>query len=126
MAVVASITISGTVSSLQTGSKSIAVTLSFAAAAAQVQEVVLALGANTITLPTVAAQGGNQTSGCIIVLPITNSSITTLKGVTGDTGIALGKTSTQVITWDPTAPPTNFVLTSVSAQTNLNTEITFF
>jgi hypothetical protein len=82
---------------------------------------VLAAGANTITIPTLPAP-----TGCIIKLPATNTSVVTLKGITGDTGIAIGKTSTQVLTWDATAVPASFVLTSVATQTGLTTEITFF
>jgi len=125
MPVVASVTIAGIVSALQTGSKTLEKTIAAPAANGVVQQIVLQSGANTITVPT-AANSVNVPSGCIINLPLTNTNIVTLKGVTGDTGIAIGKTTTQVLTWDVTAPPTSFVLTSAATQTGLFTEITFF
>jgi hypothetical protein len=118
----ASIRIEGQITSLPTGSVKVGpIDLTSAAANGQVQWVVLQAGANTITLPASPAP-----SGCVITLPSTNTSIVTLKGITGDTGIALGKTTTQVLNWDSTAAPTSFCLTSVSTQTGLATQITFF
>ena len=122
MAATASITISGSISNTPTGSRNIGpITLTSAAANGYVQQIVLQAGANTITIPTLPAP-----SGCIITLPATNTSVTTLKGVTGDTGIAIGKTTSLVLNWDATALPASFVLTSVSTQTGLVTEIQFF
>jgi len=124
MAATASITISGTISNTPTGSRAVGpITLTSAAANGQVQQLVLAAGDNTITVPT-----GIATSGCIIQLPATNTSVTTLKGTSGgsDTGIAIGKTTAQVLNWDATAAPANFILNSVSTQTSKVTEITFF
>lgn len=51
-----------------------------------VDTVALSSGANTITPPTGA-------TGCTIVPLTTNSTLMTLKGVSGDTGIALALTS---------------------------------
>ena len=122
MASTASISIAGTVRGSLTGDKNIGpFNLASSAANPVIQVLVLQAGANTITPPTLPA-----TSGCIIKLPLTNTSIVTLKGVTGDTGVALGKVTTQVLNWDSTAPPTTFVLTSASTQTGLNTEISYF
>jgi hypothetical protein len=86
-----------------------------------VQELVLQSGANTITVPATPAP-----TGCIIQLPVGNTAVTTLKGVTGDTGIAIGKTGWAVIPFDPAAVPASFVLTSASTQTGLFTYISFF
>lgn len=122
MAAVATISITGQIYGTPTGSKTIGpYALTSAAANGTVQTIVLQAGANTITLPVTPAP-----TGCVITLPATNTSVTTLKGVTGDAGIAIGKTGTIVLTWDPTALPTSFVLTSVSTQTALATEIAFF
>lgn len=122
MAASATITIGGSVQASPTGSKFIGpISITSAAANLGVTEVVLQSGANTITPPVTPA-----TSGCIIQLNAANTSIVTLKGVTGDTGIALGKTTTTLLNWDPTAPPATFVLTSVATQTALATEITYF
>ncbi len=122
MAATAHLLIQGSIIGTLTGTRVLGpITLSSATANGQVQQLVLQAGANTITVPTTPAP-----SGCIIVLPATNTSVTTLKGVTGDTGVAIGKTTTQVLNWDATAVPASFVLNSVSTQTGLITEITFY
>jgi len=86
-----------------------------------VQYIVLQAGANTITPPTAPAP-----TGCLIKLPSSNTSVVTLKGASGDTGIAIGKTTGTVLHWDKTAVPASFVLSSVSTQTGLYTEIHYF
>ena len=122
MTATASVTISGNVTGAPTGSRNIGpITVSSAAANGTVQQVVLQAGTNTITVPV-----SPNTTGVVITLPATNTSIVTLKGVAGDTGIAIGKTTTFVLMWDPTAPPASFVLTSVATQTGLATELSFF
>lgn len=122
MAANALVTITGSFQGLPTGSRSLGpITLNSATANGQVTEVVLQSGANTITVPATPA-----TSGCIIALPATNTAVVTLKGVSGDTGIAIGKTTTTVLNWDPAAAPSSFVLNSASTQTGLATEVTFF
>jgi hypothetical protein len=86
-----------------------------------VQYIELQSGANTITPPTSPAP-----AGCVIALPSDNTAIVTLKGVTGDTGIAIGKVTRTVLHWDRTAVPTSFVLNSAATQTGKYTEITYF
>jgi hypothetical protein len=122
MAANATVTISGQVTGLPDGS-GVAfgpLTITSAAANWQTQAVVLASGANTITVPTTPAP-----TGCLVVLPSGNTAVTTLKGVSGDTGIAIGKTSALLICWDPTAVPASFVLNSASLQ-SAPTQIKFF
>lgn len=122
MAATATITLSGNVSGDPTGARTVGpINVTSAAANGQITQVVLQSGANTITVPTTPAP-----TGCVIQLPASNTAVTTLKGVSGDTGIAIGKTSTQLITWDPTAVPASFVLNSAATQTGLITEIMFF
>lgn len=122
MAAAARIKIEGTITGTATGTRGVGpIVLSSAAANGQVQQVVLQAGANTITVPATPAP-----NGCIIQLPATNTSVVTLKGVTGDTGIAIGKVTAHVLCFDPAAVPANFCLTSVSTQTGLITEIIFF
>lgn len=122
MAATSSVSIHGMVQGTPTGNRTIGpLTISNATGSGIVQNVVLQSGANTITPPTSPAP-----AGCIIKLPSTNTAITTLKGVTGDTGIALGKTTTTLLNWDSTAVPSTFVLTSASTQTGLVTEIAYF
>ena len=122
MSASANIMITGQITNTPTGSRVIGpISLTSSAASPQVQEIVLQSGANTVTCPVTPAP-----SGCIIALNPANTAVVTLKGVTGDTGIAIGKTSTLVLNWDATAAPASFVLTSASTQTGLATEITFF
>src|SRR3990167_8626299 len=63
----------------------------------------LASGANTITVP------DTDCSVCIFVPPTTNTQTITLKGVTGDTGIALDPVLPALI---PLADVASFVLTA--------------
>lgn len=86
-----------------------------------VQQVVLAAGTNTIYTPTITTP-----AGCIITLPSTNTSLVTLKGITGDTGVPIGKTGSIVLSWDSANVPVYFVLSSASTQTGLLTQIDFF
>jgi len=122
MAAQASVTISGQITGTPVGSQTIGpLTATSAAACGQIQELVLQSGANTITVPSTPAP-----TGVVIQLPSANTAVTTLKGVTGDTGIALGKTGFFMLCFDPTAVPASFVLTSASTQTGLFTYIQFF
>lgn len=121
MAASATVSVYGTIQSMSTGTKALAASISSAAASGTVTEVVLQSGANTITVPTSPAP-----TGCLIQLPSTNTAVTTLKGVGGDTGIAIGKTGFLVLTWDATALPSSFVLNSAATQTGLVTQISFF
>ena len=81
-----------------------------------VNQIPLSSGANTIAVPSGAT--------CVIVQPpLSNTVLITLKGITGDTGVALHKTlATGPINLDSTQ--TSFVLTAASAITALTT-ITF-
>jgi hypothetical protein len=122
MAAAATITIGGQITGTPAGARTVGpISITSAAANGVVTQVVLQAGANTITIPTSPAP-----TGCIIQLPSTNTSVTTLKGVGGDTGIAIGKTGAMMLCFDPTAVPSNFVLSSVSTQTGLITEIIYF
>lgn len=122
MAATATIRIDGSIAGAPDGTHVIGpLYITSSAANASVQQLVLQSGANTITTPT-----NISTSGCIICLPSANTAVVTLKGVSGDTGIAIGKTTTQVLNWDPTAAPSSFVLNSASTQTGLTTTIIFF
>jgi hypothetical protein len=76
-----------------------------------------ASGANTITVPSFAA-------GAIIRPASTNTQTLTLKGVTGDTGVAISKINPTVISFD-TSPPANFVLTAGGAFSTI-LEVDFF
>lgn len=71
----------------------------------QVQIITLSVGANTITAPT----GGSTPTAVTIIPPTANTTLITLKGITGDTGIPLHKTDPTTIAVDTTL--TTFVLT---------------
>lgn len=60
--------------------------------------VTLASGDNTIAVPT----GGSVHTAVSIVKPSTNTALLKLKGVGGDTGVALHKTDPDSISLDPT------------------------
>ena len=121
MAATASITITGTIQATPAGGIQIGpLTITSAAANWQIQQIALGIGTNTITTPTAPAP-----TGVIIVFPA-GSNVHTLKGVAGDTGIALGKNTIQLMTWDPTAPPASFVVNASAADTGLDTEFIFF
>jgi hypothetical protein len=75
-----------------------------AASPGQVDIVTLASGANTITPPS----GGSTPKACTIVPPAGNTNTITLKGISGDTGVALHKTDPSVIALDN--PSGTFVL----------------
>lgn len=122
MSAVASINISGSITSAAGGSNVFGpFNISSNAANPAITEIVLASGDNTITVPATPA-----TSGCVIVLNSANTVVTTFKYAGGDTGFPIGKTTKQVLNWDPTAAPATFILNAASAQTGLNTEIRFF
>lgn len=70
----------------------------------------LTLGANTITAPVVT---GIVVTGLTIVPPAGNTSLITLKGVTGDTGVPLHLTDPTSISLDTTF--TSLVLNAAAA-----------
>jgi hypothetical protein len=67
-------------------------------------------GANTITVPTVT---GITVKGATIVPPSGNTSAITLKGIAGDTGIAISKTDPTSIAFE--TAPASFVLNAGAA-----------
>ena len=68
--------------------------------------VSLASGANTITVPT-----GFTPSGVVMIPPSTNTQSLTLKGVTGDTGIAVSPNEPSLLNF-ASSPPSTFVVTA--------------
>lgn len=112
MAATATIRIDGTITSEPSGSESVGpLYITSAAACYQKQVFTPASGANTVTLPT--GTGVPTPTGCIIIPDTANAVALTLKGVTGDTGIALSLTKPSILTF-PASPPASFVLTAAS------------
>ena len=68
----------------------------------------LAIGANTITVPT----AGSIPTAVTIVPPTDNTTSITLKGITGDTGIRIHDTDPTTIALDDSV--TSFVLTAAA------------
>lgn len=121
MAATASVLIRGEVSSPNSSKVIGPITITSVAANEVVFALALANGDNVITIPSLPAP-----KGCVISLPSDNDQVVTLKGVGGDTGIAIGKTGTVVLAFDPLALPASFILNSAAAQVGKITEISFF
>lgn len=81
-------------------------------------QLVLANGDNTIVVPALAY-------GCVIIFDPTSTTVKTLKGAGGDTGVILAKTKWNVITFD-TTPIASFIINSGAADTGKRTTIIFF
>lgn len=79
-----------------------------AASPGQIQVVSLASGANTITPPS----GGTTPRAVTIIPPSGNVNLITLKGIAGDTGVALHKTDPTTIALD--SPTATFVLNAAA------------
>jgi len=73
----------------------------------------LALGANTITVPT----SGTVPTAVTLIPPVGNVNIITLKGLTGDTGVALHLTDPTTIALG--AAVTSFVLNAAATVTGI-------
>lgn len=112
----AEILIQGEITGLPTGSKKISVRISDDNPIGQVTDVDLALGANTITVPSAA-------DGVVIVPPASNTSTIILKGVTGDTGVGISPSAPTLLMFSAT-PPASFVLTAGAAIAGV--ELSFF
>ena len=78
------------------------------ASAGTIEIKTLASGANTITVPT----AGTTPTAVTIIPPAGNTTLITLKGVTGDSGVALHATDPTSIALKSTV--TSFVLTAAS------------
>ena len=110
------LTIQGVQTGIPEGSKTVSLTVTMGTVGT-VTDVVLASGANTVTVPTGAA-------GCLIIPPSANTVALTLKGVGADTGVAISPSAPCLLTF-PATPPANFVINAASA-TSGSTEISFF
>lgn len=113
-----SVTISGTISTVPPGSAEIDATLTPTPSnLIEILNLVLASGANTIAVPTWATS--------VLIEPSSaNVEGLTLKGVTGDTGIAISPTQPTLLSF-PVTTPANIVLTAAGLFIT-QTTITFF
>lgn len=118
----AEVTISGTVASALTGALDVGpINIVSTNASVQRQQLVLANGDNTITLPTTVTP-----TGVIIHFAAASTTNKTLKGVGGDTGIRLSKTGPTLLTFDSASLPASIIVNSSAADTGNVTEILFF
>lgn len=109
MASTANVTIQGTVTSLPSGnSKQLGpVTITNANSLGSITDTTLGSGANTITIPSTTA------IGVLITPPTGNTVALTLKGVAGDTGVAMHLTNPTFFSFP--AGTADFVITAASA-----------
>lgn len=104
MAATATITLTGTVTGMPSGSKTISATWTDADALSNVHTQTLTQGAsNTITVPTGA-------SSVLIVPATTTVETVTLKGVAGDTGVVISSSEPTFVKFSA-SPPATFVIT---------------
>lgn len=94
MAATGAITISGSVTGLSTGTKTLVGAITSVAAVGQIVDVVLASGDNTIAVPA-------GTTAVLIEPPSGNVVALKLKGVGGDTGVLLHKVYPTLLALDP-------------------------
>lgn len=91
MAGLGQVSVAATVQNLLTGSKSLGpIVANISAAVAQTTQISLAIGDNTITIPT-------GTTWVLLVMPSTATGIIILKGNAGDTGIRILETAPIVV-----------------------------
>lgn len=113
-----SITLSGTISTVPPGSAEISVTLTPSPSnLIEILNLILASGANTIAVPTWA-------NYCLIEPSPGNTEGLTLKGVTGDTGVAISPVNPTLLSF-PATTPADIVITAAGLLTT-QTTITFF
>ena len=105
------ITITGSMTGLDTGT-GVTLNMTQTTVFGLPSSVALAIGFNTITVPT------GVTGGVIIDPPNTNTQTLTLKGVTGDTGTPLSKVNATLVAFD-TSPPASIGLTAGGIITNV-------
>ena len=105
------LTVSGNVSGSPVGARTINMNIITASAVDATQVLTLSIGANTVTVPAGATL-------CVIagpnaVSPIPNPNyggVLTVKGVAGDTGVAMSAKWPTVLSWDVGAAPASFVI----------------
>lgn len=113
-----SIAITGTITGLTGGSRTIAPpVISSTTAVDEVRTIALA-GNTTINIPTGAV-------ACVITPPANNTTQLTFKGVSGDTGLRISRTHPTMIALETLTPsvPTTFVLHAGSP--GINVEVAF-
>lgn len=119
MAALSTIQLRGYFSGLLGGSRSISPTdLVNVSAPALASSTTLANGDTTIAGPT-------GSIGCIILLNPASVTVKKLKGIVGDTGVAISKVGWLVLSFDPTIQPL-IIINSSAADTGLTTEFIFF
>ena len=112
------VNIQGYFDSIPSGAGSIALAITNTTPPDHREQIVLASGDNTITVPAL--------SDGVLIIPDSTSTVTkTLKGDTGDTGVEVSPTKPTLLTW-PSTPPASFILTTNGADTGKYTTFLFF
>lgn len=113
MAGTATLTVQGTLTGGVTGSENFATgSIVNTSAVEYVQPVALANGFNSITVPTGA-------KGMYIIMAAGNTSVTTIKGVTGDTGLPIAPAGIFVMSF-ASSPPATIGITITTGTTTCN------
>ncbi len=98
-----SLTINGSVTSLQSGAKVIGpLTISATGTIGQTNDVTLTSGDNTVAIPATA-------TACVIVPSTANTAVLKVRTVNGDTGITVSKTLPCVLSFDTSPPATLYI-----------------
>jgi hypothetical protein len=106
-----SLTVSGSVTGLPTGSKSLGpLTVTPSAPIGDTRDVPLTTGDNTVTVPA-------GTTLVVITLPAGNTQAVKLKQVGGDSGTPLALAGLGAVLVFPASPPASFVLNAAGAVT---------
>lgn len=111
-----SVNISGSVTSLPTGSKVFGSSISGTGTIGTVTDLTLAAGDNTVNVPTGAI-------GVLIDPPSANTVVLKLKGAAGDTGVVIHPTNATLLSLGSTQ--TSFIVNAASLTTG-TTEFSFF
>lgn len=110
MAGTAAVTVTATLNSGTTTNKQYG-PVTFQNVSANEQTTNVAVGTNTtITVPATPLQA----TGVVIIPPTNNANALTLKGVSGDTGIAISPVAPTFIPF-ATSPPASFVMNAASS-----------
>jgi len=114
------LTIQGTVSGGPDGGRTFGpAAITSNAALAYVNTVALGVGANTITVPTgmtcMVIWPPNATAAGGVTPNPPSSTVLTLKGVSGDTGVPISNKWPTELAWD--TPPSSFVINSTTTAT---------
>ena len=113
MAITGTVTTSATLTGGPSGNRSFTSSRTITAGVDQTLTVACTSGANTITVPTGSTFCGIFPPNAASPVPNPpNASTLTLKGVTGDTGVAISNTYPTYLEWDAATTPSTICITA--------------